>query len=907
MANAPLILLAYANDRDDRQRYLRNLPEEARQLRAALDGSLRAGHCQLLERPNATLDEILNDFQDSRYRGRIAIFHYAGHADSYHLLFESTTGKPAPMDGNAFARFLSQDAGSSLQVVFLNGCSTRQQVEGLLDAGVSAVLATNQAIDDAAATSFARRFYTALANGVGIGPAFGMAQAALQAAAIPLVRGVKLVGGSSPQEDRPPWDLYIRPGAESIRGWNLPQAAKDHLFGLPPLPRHDLPETPFRHLQWYDQTHAELFFGRGQEIRTLYEMVTSADAPPILLLYGQSGVGKSSLLAAGLLPRLEGRFLVRYGRRDPTSSLLGSLSTMLGSPSPDGIADTWQRLEAESGLPLLLILDQVEEAYTRQGGAGDEEFAALLEALQPLFAAKDQRPRGRLLLSFRKEWLPDAQKLLKEKRLAYGELFLKRLGKEGVMEAVAGPATNQRLQQQYGLQIDPELPGRLADDLLEDAGAAVAPTLQILLTQMWKAAKEEAYDKPAFSTALYTQLKRKGILLMDFLAQQLQGMRAQQPGPVDSGLVLELLYFHTTFLGTAEERSQADLSKMYAHQQALLPGMVKELQERYLLADSAQHQLQKPPATRLAHDALAPLVQERFARSNAPGQQARRILESRAVQWRDGKVGAALDDEDLGLVKSGLAGMRALDGDEARLLEVSQRQANIRKRDRLIVTSSLGVLVAILLIVLGFDALRNFYLQRQAVRATEVVRVGNLVVDKYEVRVGLYNRCVEAGRCLGVETGVEDVDLPITNVNAFRAAEYCAWLGARMPTSQEWDEIVLEVFPSRGIGQPRYDIEHIIMGADAPVPVTSLWKDSTGGPVGLIGNVLEWTSTVVSSDSASDKDGNSPIWNGTDRTTLIMRGGSFNYPLRYRELSDLQIPVVNDVPASDFGFRCVNN
>jgi hypothetical protein len=43
-----------------------------------------------------------------------------------------------------------------LQVVFLNGCSTEPQVRALINAGVTAVIGTSTAIDDEAATLYAR-------------------------------------------------------------------------------------------------------------------------------------------------------------------------------------------------------------------------------------------------------------------------------------------------------------------------------------------------------------------------------------------------------------------------------------------------------------------------------------------------------------------------------------------------------------------------------------------------------------------------------------------------------------------------------------------------------------------------------------------------------------------------------
>ncbi len=102
-----------------------------------------------------------------------------------------------------------------------------------------------------------------------------------------------------------PWEF--RPGTELVERWSLPDAAGNPEFGLPRLPERDLPESPFRHLNWFTAEHAEVFFGRGYQVRELYEEVIDPAGPPILLLYGASGVGKSSLLDAGLVPRSGGR------------------------------------------------------------------------------------------------------------------------------------------------------------------------------------------------------------------------------------------------------------------------------------------------------------------------------------------------------------------------------------------------------------------------------------------------------------------------------------------------------------------------------------------------------------------------------------------------------------------------
>jgi hypothetical protein len=54
------------------------------------------GLCKVLYEPDATARQLFDVFQ--QYRGRIAIFHYAGHADESLVLFESASGGRAPTE-----------------------------------------------------------------------------------------------------------------------------------------------------------------------------------------------------------------------------------------------------------------------------------------------------------------------------------------------------------------------------------------------------------------------------------------------------------------------------------------------------------------------------------------------------------------------------------------------------------------------------------------------------------------------------------------------------------------------------------------------------------------------------------------------------------------------------------------
>ena len=759
MTDKPVIFLAFANDRQDGNRYLRNLPDELRRVRERLRRAEKAGLCEVVVKTNTTVGELLDTFQE--YRNRVAVFHFGGHAGGFQLLLESAEGHPEFAHAEGLAEFLGQQRG--LQLVFLNGCSTQPQVEGLLAAGIPAVVATSQFIVDEIATALSTRFYNALAGGASIGTAFSESVAAVKTGGGNLTRAEISSAGKDNDDtgrhrhvvvidttngrkvtDRWPWELYVKEGAELVRAWNLPKAAGDPLYGLPTPPQLDLPVKPYRHLQWFTRNEAELFFGRGREIRDLYMRITAEDGAPIILFYGASGVGKSSILAAGLLPRLEQTHEVLYLRRDAATGLSGTLEEGLvshsrpkalssvwelaGKPLPEhieqleeaiqhqerekaaqqvaglerlldeikaslradreagSIAEAWNLRESATGKPLVILLDQAEEAFTRQSPIlAEEEFQAFLAEMQALFKSNESRPRGRLILSFRKEWSPDIIARFEEAGLFFSRVFMERLDLAGTKEAIEGIAKTHRLQQHYGLSVEDGLAHEIAEDLLADPDSPLAPTLQILLTKMWDAAKKRSRELPPhFDQALYHKLKDQGILLNDFLNEQLKALQEWNNDVVESGLALDVLVYHTTPLGTAQRLTMDELEAAYSHQKGVLPNLIRECENKYLLVTvtSMNEAGETQTSTRLAHDTLAPLVRRQFDQSDAPGQRALRILQNRAGAWEGDKTGEALDEVDLNAVESGKEGMRGWSGAEQRLIAASRVAQERRQRNR---------------------------------------------------------------------------------------------------------------------------------------------------------------------------------------------------------------------------------
>ncbi len=735
--NIPVILLAFANDAPDQQGHLRHLDQEMRQLKQCLEQAERDGLCHLEWLPSATTSDIIAAFQRKEYQGKIAIFHYSGHADSFELLLKDEKGKAKAAHADGLMPFLTSQIG--LQFVFLNGCYAMTQAKMLSDGGIPAVVGTLKAISDETATQLSLAFYKGLAAGLDLDTAWQHACLAM----ITDKGGDKSVyyhekfrgAGFAEVSERFPWEIQYKPGSERAKHWSLPSAVGDYLFGLPELPekyRKNLPKDPFRLLGRFETQDAAIFFGRNRDIRDLYLLIRYEQYPPLILLCGQSGVGKSSLLLAGLLPRIEASHKVNICRREQDKTLSQLLCAALGmdenEPSPEKWASAWVDRETQGGKPLVLVLDQAETVFTRPLDHGTSELPAFCAALQKMFETTGKTIKGRLVLSYRKEFHTEFQDAVENAHLPHNYLFLKKLDREGIVQVVQGLSTQDYLKTKYKLAVEAELPIVIADDLLVDQESAIAPVLQIILTKLWEAEKNK--ETRFFNRAQYEALRKKGVLLSDFFEQRMKEIRdweqVIQRQVESSGLALDILNYHTTALGTAESRSMDDLLEKYQHQKDVLKALIQQFQTHYLLADVDGKQ------TTLAHDTLAPIVQKEMKNSDRPGQRALRILMAKVTDYEQNPDATVIEEEDLTLVERGAAGMRIWVQKEPELIEKSRiyrakRQAERRRTRSLLWGAALLTgLFALAATFFGLNAER----QKKRVETSNLFNEGRLLLTE---------------------------------------------------------------------------------------------------------------------------------------------------------------------------------
>lgn len=439
--------------------------------------------------------------------------------------------------------------------------------------------------------------------------------------------------------------IWACPVAEIARACERWLPNPDPYYGLPGIRPRPLPKSPFRYLERYTSEHAEIFFGRGDDIRRLYELLTDPAMPPVVLLYGESGVGKSSLLEAGLIPRLELDFNISVRRRTPEHSLTSDLR---------------EHLAAISGRESILMLDQVEETFLSDARAGHQEVLELLTAVGDELGRSGSSTLVKLVLGFRKEWLAEIEQCATDVGTIFSKMHVQPLGRQNVIEAVRGLTLSGRLRNFYELSVEDGVPEAIADYVCSDPKSAVAPTLAILLTELWNAGSDTKRD---FSLETLQTLIRNGQHLQDFLSRQMASVAKAHEDAADSGLLLDVLIYHTTDVGTAADRGRTETEARYPNREISI--LLTSLRSHFLLSDGG------PGTTRLAHDTLARFVRAQYDKSAKPGQRARRILDSRADANR------ALAADDLKIVERGLEGMRTLNDDERQLLLRSRKKRSI--------------------------------------------------------------------------------------------------------------------------------------------------------------------------------------------------------------------------------------
>jgi WD40 repeat protein len=274
---------------------------------------------------------------------------------------------------------------------------------------------------------------------------------------------------------------------------------------------------PYPGLQPFDSADAAVFFGRDSEIDRLLGILQptlSQGGRRSITVVGGSGSGKSSLIRAGLIPRLSkppGQWYITNpllpGAR-PLASLARTLSTALRDAgidvnwrdleeeirkAPDALVDRGHDLVlglAERPSALLMLVDQLEEVVTRASSPDAGIFLRLLRAM-----VKHEDTPWWVIATLRADFVTARAGDMFLSDLPDQVMLLSPLSQERFFEVIEKPAVRA------GLEFETGVVGRMVQDTL--VGDAL-PLLAYTLRRLYDRAREE--DRLIITAADYEQV-----------------------------------------------------------------------------------------------------------------------------------------------------------------------------------------------------------------------------------------------------------------------------------------------------------------------------------------------------------------------------------------------------------------
>jgi WD40 repeat protein/serine/threonine protein kinase len=257
------------------------------------------------------------------------------------------------------------------------------------------------------------------------------------------------------------------------------------------LPDDALLVNPYKGLRPFEQADSEDFYGRELLVD---DLINALEQSRFLAVVGPSGSGKSSVVAAGVLPRL------RHGALDgsadwyivemvPGSAPLSRLEAALLSVAFNPPSDLMTRFMADSSSlvqavdrvlggassELVLFIDQFEEVFTLcEDEAEREQFLKLLTT-----AAATPSSRLRVIVTLRADFYdrPLYYEGFGALMQAHTQVVLPMSADE-VERAITMPAI------QAGAVVDTDLVAQIVSDVRAEPGAL--PLLQYALTELFE-------------------------------------------------------------------------------------------------------------------------------------------------------------------------------------------------------------------------------------------------------------------------------------------------------------------------------------------------------------------------------------------------------------------------------------
>jgi hypothetical protein len=497
----------------------------------------------------------------------------------------------------------------------------------------------------------------------------------------------------------------------------------------PLAPASLTPHCPYPGMVPFSEAQQDSFYGREREITELLDRLR---AHPFVTVIGPSGSGKSSLVFAGLLPRLRQSTMFGSGEwvvisMRPGIKPVETLANELAGDPTNLAATIQQLLDTGDGSKkrLLLIIDQYEELFTL-GGPQKNTFELLIKEVVGMSGCY-------VVLTVRADFYADLMESPLWHDIQTSRMEVLPLDDEGLREAILRPA--ERVE----VFIEPALIERLIDDAAGEPGAL--PLVQETLVLMWERIERRflplrAYEALVLPVGAYsgTHCRNQGNGLQVAIALRADAALASlRPKPeeqksISRDLLLRLVQFGEGRADTRRSQRLSDLVTVHAERD-LFDQTLKHLIDCRLLTSDKDEGSSVERRIDIAHEALIqcwPNLQTWIAEKRE-SEIVRRKLSDKAREWKrlGSAKGGLLDAVEISEAERWRASCSDLDADPQLNLFLDNSRRAVEQQ-QLRGRQAFGTMVALLVLgvlALGIARLREG--ERNTFKTMLEVQLGN--------------------------------------------------------------------------------------------------------------------------------------------------------------------------------------
>lgn len=339
--------------------------------------------------------------------------------------------------------------------------------------------------------------------------------------------------------------------------------------------------SPFKFLDAYQKDDRDIYFGRETETEELYDRVYETN---LVLLYGASGTGKTSLINCGLANMFENTdwHPISIRRREHMIAAMNAeIQKNAITPFKEGanLIERVRSLYLDYFKPIYLIFDQFEEIFIL-GNKEEQDlfFANIFELLNSGLQCK-------VVLSMREEYIA----LLSDFERVVPSLFenrfrIEKMGPRNLERVVLETAKAFNIDLQDGKTTISKILENLKD---KQEGVELA-NLQVYLDRLYRLDMERngggENAKPKFDPDLVDQAGQLDDVMADFLEEQLQVLDAElaQNKVTHKNLPMEVLFALVTDTGTKQSANVPALRQSLQERKKVDPQWVDYCLKRFM-------------------------------------------------------------------------------------------------------------------------------------------------------------------------------------------------------------------------------------------------------------------------------------------------------------------------------------